>query len=338
MFLKKLLPKLKIGIDLGTSNTLVYLQGKGIKLTEPSVIAIRKTTNEIIAFGKEAKKMIGRTPANILAIKPLVNGVVSDFEATTWIFKLIIDKFFSIFKNFVFIIAIPPEITEVQKKAVVDAAKNAGAGEVYLVTQNLASAIGANLDIEQAKGILLIDVGGGTTDIGIISLGGLVLCKSLKIAGEKFDQDIVEYVRSSLKLVISQEMAEEAKIAIFSLLNENNEKQYLLKGRDVLTGLPKEAIITSSQIKEAVKESVGIIVDYVKDIIESSPPEIVSDILAQGIYLSGGGSLIKSLITELEKNTNLKVTLVENPLTSTIDGIGKIIENFDYYKKYLETI
>ncbi len=338
MFWKKLLAKTKIGIDLGTSNTLVYVSGKGIKISEPSVVALRKTTNEVIAFGKDAKKMIGRTPPSIVAIKPLVNGVVSDFEATTWIFKIITQRFSSPFKTFLFVIAIPPEITEVQKKAVIDAAKNAGAAEVYLIVQNIASAIGANIDIEQAKGVLLVDVGGGTTDIGVISLGGLVLCKTIKIAGERFDEDIVNYARDQLKLVISTEMAEEAKISIFSLTNEDSGKNFTLKGRDVFSGLPKEVNITSSQIKEAVKDSIEIIVSNVKDIIEISPPEIISDILAQGIYLSGGGALIRNLCSELEKGTGLKVTLVENPLTSTIDGIGKVIENFNYYKKYLETL
>jgi rod shape-determining protein MreB len=338
MFLKSLFPKFKIGVDLGTSNTLVYIAGKGIKLIEPSVIALRKDTQEIIAFGKEAKKMIGRTPPNIVAIKPLINGVVSDFEATMWVFKLIIERFANTFKNIIMVVAIPPEITEVQKKAVIDAAKNAGADKVYLIVQNLAAAIGSNLNIEEAKGILLVDIGGGTTDIGVISLGGLVISKTLKIAGDRFDQDIVNYVRDELKLVISNEMAEEAKISIFSITNETNEKNFILKGRDVITGLPKQVYITPTQIKQALQESIEIIVNNIKDIIETSPPEIVSDILNQGIYLSGGGSLIKNLASEIEKETGLRTTLVENPLTATIDGIGKVLENFDYYKKYLEVL
>jgi len=338
MLFKNIFPKFKIGVDLGTSNTLVYIAGKGIKLVEPSVIAVRKDTQEIIAFGKEAKRMIGRTPPSILAIKPLVNGVVSDFEATRWVLKIIIDKFANTFKNVIMVIAIPPEITEVQKKAVIDAAKGGGVDKVYLIVQNLAAAIGSNLNIEEAKGILLVDIGGGTTDIGVISLGGLVISKTLKIAGDRFDQDIVNYVKEELKLIISNEMAEEAKISIFSITSEGNDKNFILKGRDVLSGLPKQVNITPSHIKEALKESFDIIVNNIKDIIEISPPEIVSDILNQGIYLSGGGALVKNLANEIEKETNLHVTLVENPLTATIDGIGKVLENFEYYKKYLEVI
>jgi len=328
-----------IAIDLGTANSLVYVRGKGIMINEPSVVAINKKTGKILAIGKEAKKMVGRTPSHIMASRPLTKGVVSDFEVTEQLLRYFLQKakgpsWLPRFWSRV-IIGIPSGITEVEEKAVRDAAKNAGAYQVFLVDEPIASAIGAGMPIQEASGNFIIDIGGGTAEMAIISLGGIVTSTSLKIAGDKLNQDIVSFVQEEYKLLIGDQTAERAKIKIGSAILPKNPKEMPIRGRNLMTGLPEEIIISTKEIYRALRRSVEEIVAAVKATIEASPPEILSDIMSEGIYLSGGGALLQGLDFLISQEVKMPVKVVEDSLTVMVRGAGMILENLDELKEVL---
>lgn len=322
-----------VAIDLGTANSLVYVRGAGIVLFEPSVVALNQKTGQILAIGNEAKRMVGRTPAHIIATRPLVKGVVSDFEVTEQMLRYFIEKVhensFPPFFHPRVIIGIPTNITEVERKAVSDAAKYAGAREVFLIEQPMAAAIGARLPIQEPGGNFLIDIGGGTTDIAVISLGGVVVDRNLRIAGDKLNQDIIQYVQEEYKLLIGERTAEEIKISIGSVLPLKEKKEAPVRGRNLVTGLPEEIVLTDDDIREAIKKSVKQIIDAVKITIEETPPELLSDIIQRGIYLTGGGSLLRGLDELIVKETKMPTKLVEDPLTAVVRGAGVVLENLD---------
>jgi rod shape-determining protein MreB len=331
----KLAIQLQLGIDLGTSNTLVYLKNRGIVFEEPSVIAFDKRNQTIIAIGKEAQKMLGRAPQYISVVKPINFGIVTDFEATqaylTKILENIYKEYFSFLRP-IALIGIPLNLTEVQMRGVIDAGLSAGFKKVYLIEEPIAAALGGNLDIDEAKGFLVVDIGGGTTEISVISLGGIVVGKSIKIAGDRFNQAIQNYVRLKYNLIVGESQIEEAKINIGSIIGKNN--YYTLRGRDAITTLPKEINLSSQDLREALSSNLEDLVEEIKDIINITPADLVGDIVNRGIYLTGGGSLLEGLDDYLERNLNVKVNKLENPLHSVVLGLGKIIENFDYYKKF----
>ena len=327
--------QLQLGIDLGTSNTLVYLKNRGIVFEEPSVIAFDKRNQTIIAIGKEAQKMLGRAPQYINVVKPINFGIVTDFEATqaylTKILESIYREYFSFLRP-IALIGIPLNLTEVQMRGVIDAGLSAGFKKVYLIEEPIAAALGGNLDIDEAKGFLVVDIGGGTTEISVISLGGIVVGKSIKIAGDRFNQAIQNYVRLKYNLIVGESQIEEAKINIGSIIGKNN--YYTLRGRDAITTLPKEINLSSQDLREALISNLEDLVEEIKDIINITPADLVGDIVNRGIYLTGGGSLLEGLDDYLERNLNIKVNKLENPLHSVVLGLGKIIENFDYYRKF----
>jgi rod shape-determining protein MreB len=337
----KLLGKISkdIGIDLGTATTLVYVRGRGIVINEPSVVAINQKTKQILAIGDEAKKMVGRTPAHISATRPLIQGVISDFEVTEQMLKYFIHKVhkgsFSILPRPRVIVGIPSGITEVEKKAVRDATLNAGAREVYLVEEAMAAAIGARLPVQEAVGNMVVDIGGGTTDIAVISLGGIVASRTLKIAGDRLNQDIIDYAHEELKLVLGERTAEDIKISIGSAYPLDELLEAPMRGRDLVTGLPKEIIVDSNQIREALSESNRIIVNAVKDTIEETPPELVADIMHRGIMLVGGGSLLRGLDKLINKETKMPTKVVDDPLTAVARGAGIILEELDRLRDVL---
>ncbi|MEK7520232.1 MAG: rod shape-determining protein [Patescibacteria group bacterium] len=320
-----------MGIDLGTANTLVYVRGRGIVINEPSVVAINQKTGQVLSIGSEAKRMLGRTPQHIVAIKPLSNGVISDFEVTEQMLKYFID---TVHKDQLtpvprprVVIGIPSQITEVEKRAVEDAARNAGARQVFLVEEPIAAAIGARLPIHHAVGSMVVDIGGGTTDIAVISLGGIVVSKTLKIAGDKLNQDIIRYMRDEHKLLLGEMAAEQAKISVGSAYPTREKLQDVIRGRDLVTGLPKEVDVDADEIRKAMASSVATLVHAVKAAVEVTPPELVSDIARNGILLTGGGSLLRGLNTLIEEETKIPVRTVEDPLTSVVIGTGIILEN-----------
>lgn len=328
-----------IGIDLGTANTLVYVGGKGIVINEPSVVAINKKTGQLLAVGEEARKMVGKTPSHIVAIKPLVGGVVSDFEITEQMLKYFIDKVVG--RRLVpwprprLVIGIPCGVTEVEKKAVEDAAKNAGAGEAFLIEEPMASAIGIRLPVQESEGNLIVDIGGGTTEVATISLGGIVNAKSIRVAGNKLDQDIIRYAEEEYKIVLGERTAEEIKIKIGSALPLKEKLEYPMRGRDLITGLPKEIIVSDEDIREAIKGSVRLIINEIKAAIEEAPPELLADIMKKGIYLVGGGSLLRKLDELIQKETKIPVKVPEDPLTAVARGCGVVLENLSQLKDVL---
>lgn len=322
-----------IAIDLGTANSLVYVRGQGIVINEPSVVAVNQKTGQILAIGEEAKKMVGRTPAHIVATRPLVSGVISDFEVTEQMLNYFIEKVHK--KKFILsprprvIIGIPSGVTEVEKKAVCDAAKNAGAREVFLIEQPMAAAIGARLPVQEAGGNFVVDIGGGTCEVAVISLGGIVLSKSLKIAGDRLNQDIIDYAESEYKLLLGERTAEDIKIAIGSAYPLKEKLEVPMRGRNLVTGFPEEIIVDNDDIRHALEKSIKQIVNAVKTAIEETPPELLADIMARGVYLSGGGSMLKGLDTLLTKETKIQTKIVDDPLTAVVRGAGMVIENLD---------
>lgn len=328
-----------IGIDLGTANTLVYVKSKGIIIDEPSVVAVNQKTGQVLAIGQEAKKMVGRTPAHIVASRPLVAGVVSDFETTEQMLKYFIQKvqrqaLGSFFRPRV-VIGIPSGVTEVEKRAVEEAARNAGAREVFLVEEPMAAAIGIRLPIQEAGGNMVVDIGGGTTDIAVISLGGIVTSKSLKIAGDKLNSDIVRYAREEHNLLLGERTAEEIKIAVGSAYKLDETVETMMRGRDLLTGLPKEVAIGNYEIQEALKHSVNLLVNAIKDVIEDTPPELLADIMHRGIHLVGGGSLLRGLDRLIAQETQIKTKVADDPLTAVVRGAGFILEDIDILSEVL---
>jgi len=328
-----------VGIDLGTTTTLVYVRGRGIVINEPSVVAINQKTGQILAIGDEAKKMVGRTPAHILATRPLRDGVISDFEVTEQMLRYFINKVhkgsFAILSRPRVIVGIPSGITEVEKKAVKDATLSAGAREVYLVEQAMAAAIGARLPVQEALGNMIVDIGGGTADIVVISLGGIVACRTLKVAGDRLNQDIINYAKDELKLVLGERTAEDIKIAIGSAYKLDEELEAPIRGRDIPTGLPKEIIVSSEEIRKALSGSIETIIEAIKNTIEATPPELVADIMHRGIVLVGGSSLLRNLDKLISRETKMPVKIVDDPLTAVARGAGIILEDIDKLRDVL---
>jgi len=328
-----------IGIDLGTANTLVYVRGKGIMINEPSVVAINNKNKQILAIGDEARKMVGRTPAHIVAVRPLVDGVVSDFEVTQEMLKYFIGKVhkekFTLFPRPRVIIGIPYGVTEVERRAVEEAAMNAGAREAYLIEEPVAAAIGARLPIQEPVGSMIVDIGGGTTEVAVISLGGIVNSRSLRIAGDEMNDDIKEYSRENLNLMIGDRTAEDIKIKIGSAMSLKDKVELPLRGRDLVTGLPREIMVNDDQIRQALSKSVAQIVDAIKITIEETPPELVADIMERGIIICGGGALLKDLDKLIAKSTDTKVYIADDPLTAVVRGTGVVLEDLDNLREVL---
>ena len=316
-----------LGIDLGTATVLVYVKGKGVILKEPSVVAINKVNNKILAVGEEARKMIGRTPGNIVAVRPLKDGVISDYDITEKMLKEFIKKACGGKKIIApkVMVCIPSQATEVEKRAVIDATKNSGAKEVHLIEEPLSAAIGAGIDITKPDGNMIVDIGGGTTDIAVISLGGVVIRKSIKSAGDRFDEAIVKYVRLKHRIMIGEKTAEDLKINIGCAYKDARDCSYVMKGRNLVTGLPDQVEITSEEIREALEEPVGLIVDGVKSILEKTPPELAADIIEKGIIMTGGGSLLYGLDKLIEVSTGLNVKIAENSVEAVVEGTGEVL-------------
>lgn len=329
-----------IAIDLGTANTLVFVKGRGIILDEPSVVAVQKNyrgmQNRVLAVGKEAKEMLGRTPGSIVAIRPIKDGVIADFEVTSSMLKYFIQKAMGEKKSLVrprIIICVPYGITQVEKRAVKEAAQSAGAREVYLIEEPMAAAIGAGLPITEPSGNMVVDMGGGTTGVAVISLGGIVYCKSIKVAGDKFDEAIVNYVRRQFNLLIGERTAENIKVKIGNAYPFEEEKTLEIKGRDLVAGAPKTIEITSTQINDALMDPLSEVVDAVRTALEKTPPELASDIVDNGIVLTGGGAMLANLDILLRERTGLPVTVAEDPLSCVVIGSGKVLDNLDLLRQ-----
>lgn len=322
-----------IGIDLGTANTLVYVRGRGIVINEPSVVAINQKTGQVLAIGEEARKMVGRTPAHIVATRPLREGVISDFEVTEQMLKYFIQKVhkgsFFLFPRPRVVIGIPSGATEVEKKAVEDAARNAGAREVYLIEEPIAAAIGARLPVQDPVGSMIVDIGGGTTEIAVISLGGMVTSRSIRVAGDKLNEDIIDFAREEYNLLLGERTAEQIKIKIGSCLPLEEELTEVMRGRDLVSGLPKEITVNDKEVRKALEGSVRFLINCVKETIEATPPELLADIMQSGIIMAGGGGLLRKFDELLARETKVPVKLAEDPLTAVVRGTGVILENVD---------
>ena len=326
-----------IGIDLGTANTLVHLKGKGIIIREPSVVAIDKYTGQVVAVGTEAKEMLGRTPENLNAIRPLKDGVIADFTATRMMLKHLVEKAcqrYVIARPRV-VVCVPSGVTEVEERAVEEATVNAGAREAYLMEEPMAAAIGAGLKIGEPTGTMIVDIGGGTSEISVISLGGVVTSKSLRIAGDELNDAIINYVRKEFNVAIGETTAEEIKMTIGSAYPSMTTEEMDVKGRDLQTGLPKTITVNSTQIEEAMKEVVMQIVDGIKVTLEKTPPELAADIMVNGITISGGGALIKNIDRLIALETGIPVNIAETPLDCVVKGAGKVLEDLDNLKSVL---
>ena len=319
-----------IGIDLGTATVIAYVKGKGIVLREPSVVAVNNVTGEVLAVGHEARRMLGRTPGNIVATRPLREGVISDYTVTEKMLKYFISK---IGGRFLFapriMICIPSQVTEVEKKAVIDAASNAGARKVYLIEEPIAAAIGAGIDISKPCGNMIVDIGGGTTDIAVISLGGSVVSSSIKVAGDKFDEYIVKFIKKRHNVMIGERTAEELKQQIGCVFPKIQDMEMDVRGRDLITGLPKTITIYSSEMMEALEEPAMLIVDAVHSVLERTPPELAADISDKGIYMTGGGCLIDGLDRLLQEKTGINVMIAEDAISCVAKGTGKALDNLD---------
>ncbi|MEI6659857.1 MAG: rod shape-determining protein [bacterium] len=326
-----------IGIDLGTANTLVYLRGHGIVINEPSVVVVNQKTGQIVAVGAQAKVMLGRTPGHIKAIRPVVDGVISDFEVTEEMLAYLIGKTEKMSKKFIrprVVIGVPTGITNVEIRAVEDAARSAGAREVYIIEEPMAAAIGIRLPVKDASGIIVVDIGGGTTDVAVISLSGVVRSKNLKIAGDLLNQNIANYMRDEFKLLIGERTAEAVKISIGSVI-AGSPMEAEVRGRDLVTGLPRQVIVTDADIREAIMASILALVDGVKEVLETTPPELLSDIMHRGLVLSGGGALIRGLDVLLGEALKIPIYVAEDPLTAVARGTGVVLDEFEEYEEVL---
>lgn len=323
-----------LGIDLGTANTLVYVKGEGIVLSEPSVVAVDSSTREVLAIGEEAKKMLGRTPNNIIAIRPLRDGVIADFEIVEKMIKYFIRKItpYKWVKPQV-VIGIPAGITEVEKRAVRESAQQAGVREVYLIEESLAAAIGANMPIYEPSGNMMVDIGGGTTEISVISLGNMVKSNTLRIAGDEFDESIIQYLKKVHNLIIGERTAEEIKLTIGNAYPAKEVKKMDVKGRDCVTGLPRNLVMDSEEIRESLKEQLNAILEGIVNTLEETPPELSADIMDRGIVLAGGGALLKGLPEFISKETNVPVFLADNPLTCVVLGAGRYLDELEKIKR-----
>ena len=328
-----------IGIDLGTANTLIYVLGKGITINEPSIVAINQKTGKILSIGSDARKMIGRTPNYILVSRPLVSGVVSDFEVTEQMLRYFIDRVhqdgFTLIPRPRVVVGIPSGVTEVEKRAVEDATYNAGAREVYLIEEPMAAAIGARLPIQEAVANVIVDMGGGTTEVAVISMGGLIASRSLRIAGDKLTDDILRYLREERNLLVGEATAESLKINLGSASELKDELEGRIRGRDLVSGLPKEISVSSDEIRSAMSRSIKSIVMAVKNTIEETPPELTADLINRYIFLAGGGALLRGLDKLIAQETKLFVKIVDDPLTAVVRGCGFVLENIDQWASVL---
>ncbi len=326
-----------LGIDLGTATTLVFARGEGIILCEPSVVAIDRDTNKTLAFGNEAKSMLGRTPASIVAVRPMRDGVIADFEITEMMIRHFIKKAHnrSAFVRPRIVVGVPSGITGVEKRAVLDAAMHAGARESYLVEEPMAAAIGANLPVSDAQGSMIVDIGGGTTEVAVLALGGIVVSKSIRVAGDEMDEAIVSHCRKNYNLLIGERTAEQIKIDVGSAYPLSEERTIEVRGRDLVTGLPKLLTLTSSEIRDALSDPVATVVDAVRMTLEKTPPELAADIMDRGIVMAGGGSLLRGLDKHLAQETDMSVYVVDDPISCVAYGTGKILEEIDTLKKVL---
>ncbi len=320
----------KIGIDLGTANILVYRKGKGIVLQEPSVVALKQGSSEVLAVGEEARKMLGRTPGNIVAIRPLKDGVIADFEVTELMLKHFISKVIKRMRFFkpTIMICVPAGITGVEKRAVEEAANQVGSRQTYLIEEPLAAAIGAGLPLAEPSGSMIIDIGGGTCEIAVLSLGGIVVSESLRLGGDRFDEALIRYVRDDYNLIIGEKTAEEIKMEIGAAYVEEN-LEYEVRGRDVMSGLPKNFTINSKETREAFDEPISEIIEAVRNVLERTPPELSSDIMDRGIVMTGGGSLLKGFDTLLSKETDIPVFIADEPLSCVARGTGQALEELE---------
>lgn len=324
-----------LAIDLGTATTLVYVRGKGITLSEPSVVALEKQSNSVLAVGVEAKRMVGRTPGNIVAIRPIKEGVIADFAMTERMLEYFITKSHNrrAFVRPRCIIGVPSRITEVEQRAVRESAGQAGAREVYLIEEPVAAAIGAGLPITEPSGNMVVDIGGGTTDIAVISLGGIVCSESVKVAGDSMDEAIMSYIKRRYNLLIGEHMAERVKMEVGSAYPLEQEKTMMVKGRDMISGIPRTVVVNDSEIREALEDPIHSIVNALRRALEDTPPELAGDIIDKGVVLTGGGSLLPGLATRFQEETNLPIIAVEDPLTSVVYGVGKVLDEIELFRK-----
>ncbi len=326
-----------IGIDLGTANTLVYLKGKGVIVNEPSVVAVNQKTGQVVAVGAQARDMVGRTPVHITAVRPLVEGVISDFEVTEEMLSYLIQKAQGerMMLGPRVVIGVPSGITNVEIRAVRDAARNAGAREVYIIEEPMAAALGARLPVHEPVGTMLVDIGGGNTDIALMSLGGIVRSKNVRIAGDTLNQDISAYIRSEFKILIGDRTAEDVKTAVGSVIKQAVPLQTTIRGRDLVTGLPREIIITDADVREAIAPSIATIVEAIKEVIETAPPEVVSDVIRLGVFITGGGALLRGLPDLLATELKVPIHVVDDPLTTVVRGTGVVLEDIEKYSSVL---
>ena len=325
-----------IGIDLGTANTLVYVKGRGIVINEPSIVALNTKTGQVVAVGAQAKEMMGRTPAHIQAVQPVVDGVISDFEVTSEMLAYLIGKAQSGHTKLLgprVAIGVPSGITSVEVRAVRDAARAAGAREVHIVEEPLAAAIGIELPIHEPSGLMIIDIGGGTTDVGVIALGGLVNSRNVRIAGDKFNADIVGHIRNEFKILIGEKSAEEIKIAIASVAPSRQPLEAIVRGRDLVTGLPREIVVTDQDVRNAIGHSIEELLEAIKEVLETTPPEIISDIMQSGIYLAGGGALIRGLPEFLTRSLGVPVVVAPDPLTAVVRGTSAVLNEIEAFRE-----
>lgn len=324
-----------LALDLGTATVLVYVRGRGIVLNEPSVVAIEKQSNSVLAVGVEAKRMVGRTPGNIVAIRPIKEGVIADFGMTERMLKYFITKAHNR-NSFVrprVIIGVPSRITEVEQRAVRESATHAGAREVYLIEEPVAAAIGAGLPITEPSGNMIVDIGGGTTDIAVISLGGIVCSESVKVAGDRMDDAIMNYVKRRYNLLIGEHMAEKVKIEVGSAYPLEERKTMMVKGRDMISGIPRTVVVNDAEIREALEDPIHAIVNALRTALENTPPELAGDIIDRGVVITGGGSMLPGLATRFQEETNLPIITVDDPLTSVVLGVGKVLDEIDLFRK-----
>ena len=326
-----------IGIDLGTANSLIYVKGKGIVINEPSIAALNAKTNQVLAIGEEAKKMLGRTPTHIEVVRPLVNGVISDFDMTQEMLRHFFRRLGGgrIFRYQRAVIGIPTNLTEVERKSVEDALLSAGAARAHLIEEPVAAALGAHLPVNEPVASMVVDIGGGTTEIAIISMGGTVVARSLKIAGDRLNEDIIKFIREEFKLAIGEPTAEELKVIIGSAMPSEERLELVVRGRDMATGLPREILVKGTQIRAALSRSLRLIIEAIKETIENAPPELVGDVLEHGIYLCGGGSLLRGMGSLVEKEISVQATVVDDPLTCVARGTGIVAENIGAYTSLL---
>ncbi len=327
-----------IGIDLGTANTLVYLRDHGIVINEPSVVAVNQKTGTVVAIGAQAKQMLGRTPGHIVAVRPLVDGVISNFEVTEEMLAYLIGKANRISKKTVrprVVIGVPSGITSVEVRAVYDAAKNAGAREVHIIEEPMATAIGIKLPVMEPVGNMVIDIGGGTTDIAVISLGGIVRSKNIHIAGDRLNNDIINYARDEFRVLIGERTAESVKIAVGSAIRGSSPMEAIIRGRDLVTGLPREVVVTDSDIREALGSSLTLLIEAIKEVIETTPPEVLSDVMSRGVILAGGGALLRGLDQALSQALSVPVYVANDPLTAVARGAGIVLEQLDEFREVL---